>query len=263
MPFPMLYPILSFFVASAWVSLATIITERYGTKKGGVITTLPSALVVALFFIGIQEGADFAAETAIVVPAEMGINAIFLAVFITLIKHGLPKALTGAMAAWFLLSFSLLLLLEPLLIVTLGIYSLCVVSMIIWLRKRHRYRAQPGKKVYYAKKEIMARGLFAGILIALAIFLANIGGPVLGGIFSVFPAIFTSTMVILYLKQGPEFTGATGSTMVLGSVNVVFYSVLVSYSYPWLGVINGTIVSLVLGYLWAFGLFTIITRNGC
>ena len=42
---------LSIIIGGAWIALATVLAEKFGTKLGGVIAGLPSMTAAALFFI--------------------------------------------------------------------------------------------------------------------------------------------------------------------------------------------------------------------
>ncbi len=256
----MLSLVLSFALAALWVSVATVVTERLGTKVGGVVTTLPSTLVVALYFMAVEEGADFASETALVVPAELGVNVVFIAIFVAASGRGLVGGLAAAYAGWLVMSAAVFFLDVRTLVPSLAIYAVCVIGSSLWLRARHPYAAQKGKAIRYTPGEIAFRGLFAGVMIALSVFLASVSGPVMGGIMSVFPAIFTSTMVILYLRQGRDFTGAAGRTMIFGAVNTTFFAVLASYTLPLYGTETGIVLSLAISYVWSFGIYQILKR---
>jgi hypothetical protein len=258
--YPQVYAILlSFILASAWVSVSTIIAERYGTRTGGLVTTLPSTLIVAMYYMA-QNGIGTATQAVIVVPAEMGINTVFLATFIAISSRGLPKALGVGIAAWFALSALVFLYLPDNLLISILVFLALASGTTIFLKKKHSFQQQDGKSIHYTFNEVAFRGLFAGGVIAFSVFLASASGPTVGGIFSVFPAIFTSTMAILYLRQGREFTGAAGSTMVLGSVNVVFYACAVYYSFPMMGAVLGTIFCVISSYLWSAIVFLGVTN---
>ncbi len=222
--------------------------------------TLPSTLIVALFFMGLDNSTSFASRAAAMVPAEMGINAIFLVVFIMTIKRGLPVAMTSAMGVWFVLSSILYLFMPESLPLSILILALLVAFSIVALSRMSGLGQKPGSAVKYGPKELAFRGLFAGLMLAISIMLATSFGPVMGGIFSVFPAVFTSTMVILYLRQGVEFTGATGRTMVIGSINVAGYAVLVHFIYPAYGLWTGTLLAVVLAYVWSYCVYKTVER---
>jgi len=90
--------------------------------------------------------------------------------------------------------------------------------------------------------KIIFRGLLAGTIISIAVFLSNTGA-VLSGIFSVFPAIFLSTMLISLREHGPNFVGGIAKSMIFGSQSVMIYAVAVYFFYPLYGVILGSIFS--------------------
>jgi hypothetical protein len=70
---------------------------------------------------------------------------------------------------------------------------------------------------------------------------------VLGGIAAAFPAVFTSTLIILYRSKGTEFYRAMTKPLVFsGILTIIPFCVAVRYLYPVLGVWLGTLVSYVL-----------------
>jgi len=256
----MLSVVLSFVITALWVTIATVITERLGTKVGAVLTTLPSSAVVAFWFIAAEQGTDFASQAAVIAPAEMGVNVIFLGVFVAMSGRGLPTALAASLGGWTILSAILYLADIGNLFVSWAIFLALIAGTTIWLRSSHRFSQQPGRHIQYTVGELVFRGLFAGLMISLSVVGAAVGGPVVAGILSVFPAIFTSTMVILYLKQGREFTGAVGTIMVVSSSNVVVYATMVHFAYPEVGMMWGTLAALAVSYVWSAGMYLAVMR---
>ena len=105
-----LFQILIPFILSGFVViLITVIAERFGTKVGGIFGTLPSTLVIALIFIAVNRGTDFASEAAVVIPAELGINVIFLLVFALLVHRSISLAWVATFTIWGFLSSMLVL----------------------------------------------------------------------------------------------------------------------------------------------------------
>jgi hypothetical protein len=256
----MLSVVLSFVITAVWVTVATVVTERMGTKVGAVVTTLPSSAVVAFWFIAVEQGADFASQTAVVIPAEMGINVVFLGIFVAMSRRGLPVALAASLGGWTALSTVLYLSDIGNLFVSWAVFLALIAGTTVWLRSSHRFSQQPGKVLHYTMGELTFRGLFAGLMISASVVGAAMGGPVVAGILSVFPAIFTSTMVILYLRQGREFTGAVGTIMVVSSTNVVVYTTVVHFAYPGMGLVWGTMIALAISYAWSAGMYLAVMR---
>jgi hypothetical protein len=256
----MLSVVLSFVITVLWVTVATVIAERWGTKVGAVVTTLPSSAVVAFWFIAAEQGADFAARAAVVIPAEMGINVVFLGLFVALSSRGLPVALAGALGGWTVLSALLYASGIDDLLLSWLVFVAMMAAVTAWLRVSHRFSQQPGRHMTYTAGELAFRGVFAGLMISVSVVGAAVAGPVVAGILTIFPAIFTSTMVILYLRQGRDFSGAVGTIMVVSSTNVVVFTTVVHYAYPAVGVPGGTLMALAVSYAWSFGMYLAVMR---
>jgi len=255
MEYSLLYHTIIPFVLSALVVvLVTIIAEKYGTKTGGVIGTLPSTIIIAFLFIAIDKGTTFAAESVVIVPAEMGLNLIFLLIFALLASKKILTALSGALATWTVLTILVYFTSLSSIIISLTIYGICFFISFFILDKQRNIISQETIKVHYTPLKLLGRSLIAGIVIATAVSVSNIG-VTLSGIFSVFPAIFLSTMLISLREHGPQFTGAMAKGMIYGSPSVVSYSVGIHFLYPSIGILLGTLVAFLIGLLVTFLLF--------
>ncbi|HEX9090722.1 MAG TPA: DUF3147 family protein, partial [Anaerolineales bacterium] len=245
---------LSFIVGSLWVTLTTLSAERFGSKVGGLLGGLPSTVVIALLFIGLTQSPMEAAQTTTVMPLAQGLNGLFLLTFMLFIPRGLFAGLVSAMLAWSLQSTLLYLLnIDFFWVSVLGWLALllfCSVVVMKWMKVPAIDRIQ----VSYPPRQIIWRALFGGAVIALAVLMGKLGGPLIGGIFGSFPAMFLSTLVITYKTGAASFSRAVGKSMLIsGLINVPIYEILVRYLYPPLGLSAGTVIALacsfVTGYL--------------
>jgi Protein of unknown function (DUF3147). len=73
---------LSFFIAGFWIAFATVLGERLGSHKAGLIANLPSNILISMLFMGITRGPEYAAAATAGVPMGMMVDSVFLAVFI-------------------------------------------------------------------------------------------------------------------------------------------------------------------------------------
>lgn len=235
-------------MASSIVIAITIIAERYGTKVGGIIGTLPSTIVIAFLFIAFNRNVDFASESITVVPAEMGINIIFLFTFAILVDHHHRLAIMISILIWSILSSILFLLEIKNIVVSLLFYAVIMGSAFLYLERFRKIKSSGRVSITYTPLRIVSRGLFAGMMIAIAVALANIG-EILSGIFSVFPAIFLSTMIIFLNEHGSHFAGGMGKSMILGTPSVVSYAISVHFFYPIFNIVWGTILSYCIALL--------------
>jgi uncharacterized membrane protein (GlpM family) len=255
MDYSILYhSIIPFALSALVVVLVTIIAEKYGTKTGGVIGTLPSTIIIAFLFIALDKGVWFAAESVAIVPAEMGINLVFLLLFTLLSERKIPVALAGSLLGWTILTIILIYTNVTSIIVSLALFLICFFITFIILDKKKKITAQTTIKVHYTPLKLLSRSLIAGTVIAIAVTFSNIG-VILSGIFSVFPAIFLSTMLISLKEHGSQFTGAMAKGMIYGSPSVVSYSVSIYFLYPSTGILLGTISAFLIALVITLMLF--------
>jgi len=252
--------ILSFLVGGLWVTAFSIVAERRGTKLGGLLGTLPSTLVVALLFIGFNDGPAYAASVVPVIPAVMGVNAMFLFLYIKFLRYGTVVAPLAALGCWALMSLPLVIFDIDEIWLTIPIFAGLTMLSYYLLEHLHHIPEQRKGRLKYTRLQLASRGVLAGAVIAFAVVMAHFGGPLLGGLFSVFPALFLSTMLLFSRQHGPDFAAAMGKTMAVGGVNVVTYGVACHFLYPVWGLAVGTVAAYLISLIGAVVSFQWIKR---
>ncbi|MFH1276549.1 MAG: DUF3147 family protein [Candidatus Woesearchaeota archaeon] len=246
--------ILTFIVGGIWVNLGIVLAERYGTKIGGVIIGLPSTVAVTLFFIGWTQSVLFASQSTTIIPIIMGVSGLFVVIYILLAKRGFLLAIISALMFWLLFSLILVKInFNNLLYSIIGLIILMFISYFI-LETKSKVKSEGKQLIKYTAWQLAFRSILGGSIMVLGVFLAKVGGPLIGGAFAAFPAMFLSTIIISHFSHGKNFSAAIMKTMVVsGSVNISAYAIAVRYFYPMFGLILGTIfsflVSFVTGYL--------------
>ncbi len=253
--------IIPFTLSALIVVMITVIAERYGTKVGGIIGTLPSTIVIAFIFISLNRGLIFASQSAVVVPAEMGINILFLFFFTMLVKRSLLIAACISLLLWFLMSFILYLTDLDNIYLSITVFGLLLFFSFVSLEKFLKVKSAGSVKVKYTPRKIVLRGILAGVVITVSVLLSNVGA-VISGIFSVFPAIFLSTMLISAHEHGPEFVGGMAKAMIIGTLSTTSYAVAISFLYPMVDIIWGTIIAYSISVVFTFILILIRGKIG-
>jgi hypothetical protein len=234
-------------VFAALVAIAvTMIIEKLGGKLGGLIGTLPTTIVPAS--IGIYAEAEDFEMAMWAVPVGMAVNVLFLWSWrwlpsVTKGPGRLLKVLFASLGIWLIAATGAVFLLNKtaasLEVVALGT-TLSIASVGIWACKRNP--PSPSKTRQVSLLALLSRGLFAGTAIAIAVLLSK-HNPLIAGLASVFPAIFLTTMVSLWLGQGEAFQASAVGPMMLGSTAVALYALIATYSFPAWGIILGTSVA--------------------
>lgn len=224
----------------------TVAVERLGGLMGGLIGTLPSTIVPAA--IGIHANASpgsFKLAMYAVAPG-MFVSALFLLVWATLPPRlsakrlGVRLAITVAcsLTLWFLGAFAVAVLLRER--VTFGVAIASAVALVVvGLLATARSRGTPRARRRVGAAVLIARGVAASLAIGVAVVIAARGGDVAAGIASVFPSIFLTTMVALWLAHGEAVPGGAVGPMMVGSTSVAAYAMAAAWAIPSFGVAVG------------------------
>lgn len=247
---------LAFIVGSTMVTLATVAAERLGSRIGGLIGGIPSAVAISLFFIGYTQTPQLASEATSTIPFTMGINGLFLVVYVGLARWGAWIAMVGALLFWVALAFLVIFLNFSDFLFSLLFFVLSLVGSYLILEKRYHLPSTEKILMRYTPFQILSRAFFSGSIISGAVYLSRVGGPVWGGIMAPFPTIYISTLVIMAKSKGVEFSRRiTKPLLVSAMVNVVVYSTAVRYFYLLFGLALGTVLALGIAAVSTYGIY--------
>ncbi|HLP61129.1 MAG TPA: DUF3147 family protein [Candidatus Deferrimicrobium sp.] len=252
--------IVSFVIAGLWIGGFTLLAERLGSKKGGLLANLPSTILIALVFVALVQDARFAARATGAVPIGMLIDTLFLFVFILTVKSGLVKAVFFSLSTWVVLAYLAQKIHSTNIAVNILFYFIITAAAYIWLEYVVHIPAQEKSRKKYTPGAFFIRVLFAGSVVAGTTIISSFAGTYWVGLFSTFPAVMLSSMVILTLNQGANFARATGKIMILSSTNIIIYALGVSLTYPTIGIVFGTIVSFAMAFLWVMLLHPLVQK---
>ena len=240
--------VLPFILSALIVIIIMFIAEKYGSKVGGILGTLPSTIVIAFIFIALNQDIYFAAKSAAVVPAELGINIIFLLIFVLYVEKSMYLAFLYSLSGWTLLSSIIFFINLDNIFYSVIIYVTALIFSIFILEYIKKIPSSGNVIVHYTPIKIAFRGIVAGIFISIAVILSNIGTTI-SGIFSVFPAIITSTMYISVREHGPIFASGIAKSMILGISSVAVYSTMLHFLLPIFDIIYSTIIAYIISII--------------
>jgi hypothetical protein len=252
---------LSFIVGSLWITMGTVLAERYGTKIGGLVAGLPSTILISLFFIAWTQSTGVAVEATTIVPIIGGINCLFIVTYIVLLKVNFWLALSGALLIWSFLSYGLVFITFNNFLFSLIAYIFLVLISYHLVEKKLKVKSEPRKQIRYTSSIMVFRGLFSGFIIMLAVVMTKTGGPLLGGMFAMFPAMFIGTLFITYFSHGASFSAAVMKASILGAISVVIYGIVVRYTYLPFGLWVGTIISIMISFGSSFFIHRFLTKK--
>ncbi|MFZ9889088.1 MAG: hypothetical protein ACO3JL_16450 [Myxococcota bacterium] len=245
-------PYLSALFAGAVAVSVTVAIERFGGRTGGLLGTLPTTIVpAAIGFHGVSQDEASFVVALYATPPGMLLNAGFLACWLWLprvFRRGASHARLLAVAVTSLALWSaaalVLVAFLPTLRDTVVAPLLCTFALVaLGVLALRRAPPATGALRRISASTLVARGALAATAIGASVALARTGNPTLAGVAAVFPAIFLTTMVSLWLSHGETMpTGAAGP-MMLGSTSVAAYALFASELMPALGTLLGASLS--------------------
>ena len=218
--------LISAVVAGIAAILVTVSIEKWGGLHGGVLATVPSTIVPAAVGIWLAAGTvdEFQAAMGIV-PIGLILNAGFLYLW-----RGVPPLISQWKFGLSIQVFNILTNagMAPL---TIGCLAL-VIGLVVGFAATTQHRPTPRGQNKVSFLTLLMRGVAAAASIGIAVWLAGLGNPLASGIMSIFPAIFTTSMVALWLAQGEAVPAGAIGPMMFGAQSVSLFALIVAICYP-------------------------------
>jgi len=245
----------------------TLIVEKFGGMIGGALGASPTTIIPISIGMYLQSPSSFEFKMGLfTVAVGMLMNSGFLFIW-KMVPNYIPQryssnqsllmVLVISLGSWFIVALGaasfiqfVILKLESSLYIMLGFTILCivlhvVVGLSVVLFTHHTF---PKVKNTPTRSVIFLRGLFTVLVSFIAIMLSSYSG-VVSGMASIFPAIFSTTMVSLWLTHGPELVQGTACAMMFGGVSVSVYALLFATLVPLVTVIPAVIASYIAAVL--------------
>lgn len=198
--FPLLVLLVKMGSAATLVVVASLVAERSGPFIAAMIATLPISAGPALLFLALDHGDAFLSGAALGSMATNILNGVFCLVYAALAQRlGTALSLGLALLFWFAVA-ALARDFHPAFAAT-GIATAVAYAVLIPLCRPFAAAPmpRPGLRSRYA---IPARAAAVAALVGLLSAVSALIGPVLSGVFAVFPIVLSSLIAILQPRVG-------------------------------------------------------------
>jgi hypothetical protein len=192
-------------ITAAFVVSASVIAERSGPAIGALVATLPISAGPSYVFLALDHDASFIAQGTL---ASLPINAatIFLSLIYVVLaqRYNAWVSCGAAVAVWTALALTAQTVHWSLaggLLANAIAFSICLP---ILRHFRHVKMPLITRRWY----DIPLRASLVATLVAIVVTLSRWVGPLISGMLAVFPAVFTSMMLILHPRIGGPATAA-------------------------------------------------------
>lgn len=245
----------SFLAGGCAIAFLTFLAERAPSRIAGVIVSFPVAMVIGLFFVGWTLSPEAVAEVWPVIPIAEGITLMFVVVYVYIALLPLPKCLSivvsflCATCVWLALTIPLAVTqFSDLAISFLGFCILVLVAY-YFLTIRPQHKEESASILTYTAAQKIGRAIFVGCLMMLIVFISKTLGSFWGGIFSVFPAAYSSTLLILHWQYDAHFLFRMCKMIPIGSLPILVYGFAAAHTFPLYGIVLGTVIAYLISAL--------------
>ncbi len=225
----------------------SLVAERLSARLAGVLAGFPHGIAIVLYFIGVEQGVDFAVRAAGFATAGLGANVVLAYAYARLSARlgsgaaAVLGAALGAVAAFLLIATGLRLIAPgPLLSIAL---TLLAIGSVRWLLRGSGLAAQ-GKKPRPGLGELLGRAVLAGGIVVLITGIAALVGPDWAGLFAGFPVVTFPLLVILHARHGPGPVGMVVRHYPFGILSLLVFTVSVRWAFGAFGMGLGTLIGL-------------------
>jgi len=244
-------------VAAAFVVTASFITERSGPAIGALVATLPISAGPSYAFLALDHDAAFIAQGAL---TSLPINAATITLVMVYVllaqRHNLAVSFLSAAAAWIAIASFIASVHWSIwggLLLNAIAFAICTPLM---QHYRHAKMPPVARRWY----DVPFRASLVAVLVATVVTLSGRVGPSISGILALFPAVFSSMMLILHPRIGGKATAAVIANSAWGLMGFGLAFVVLHFGAAYLGSAAGLSLALATCVIWNLMLWQIGRR---
>ena len=239
-------------VAAAFVVIASMITERSGPAIGALIATLPVSAGPSYIFLALDHDDTFIAQSALASLPMNAATVLMSLVFVSLVQRsGLLMSLAAGFCMW--LAGAILVRAFDWSLVGGILFNAAAFALCLPLVQRFRVAKMP--LVTSRWYDIPLRAALVATLVAVVVTLSNIVGPRISGVIALFPAVFTSLILILTPRIGGTATAAVLANGQWGLIGFGLAIVIMHLAAQPLGRAAALSLALAMCVTWNLGLW--------
>lgn len=238
----------SFIVGGGVVALLSFIAEKANKKIAGIILAFPTTVALGFFFLGWTLSPEAVAGVVPATLIPLGLSVLFVAVYgyvaeqaAKFIKNKIWQISISffvSIGFWFALAVPVVVLEINRLAIGVAGYTLFVLLAHLLLQRKNYEK--PVTLTYTLGQKI-GRAIFVGSIVFLGVLLGKVLSPFWGGMFAMFPAAFSSLLMILHWYYDPKSLFPTMQKVAIGSLSLFAYAITTMFAFPNYGLIIGTL----------------------
>lgn len=233
----------------------SLIAERVSTGLAGVLAGFPHGVAIVLYFIGLEQGADFAAQASLYTVGGIAANVVLLYSYYLLcfkLSWNNPLIVAiGSILAFLSAAFLMQFIANNQIMAVIVTVSIIALSALLLRQAKDISIKNPVK---ISQKDILFRALLAASIVLIITELADIVGPNWAGLLAGFPVVALPLILIIHYKYGKQPLSSMIKNYPFGLLSLVVYVVTVSFAFPAFGINIGTLIGLFSALVYLAGM---------
>lgn len=224
----------------------SLVAEHVSPRVAGILSGYPLGTAIALFFIGIENGAQFAADSAVYTLSGFAASLVLVWAYqlSAVLKGRLQVLLCAICGVSAFLVTSTILAQSDLGLLGGLVFTLSVILFFGWLF-RHIPDHVVTDRIRFSYAVVAFRAGMAAAIVLLVTGIARWVGPEWAGVLSAFPITLFPFLLIIHLTYGLNQVLTIIKHYPMGLGALVTYAVTVSQTYALWGVGVGTLVGFL------------------
>lgn len=246
-------------LSSIMVIGITVVAEKGNPRLAGVLMGFPLGAGLALLFLGIEQGVDFAAHSALwSIPGVLAMLAFCLGYSVAgRFSSGNSIAtialctLTG-LICYFLGTLTLQRFLPNSTEARIIVLLVFIPIFAYLLKCKKSVTIEKPVKAQGNLLILINRAAFASLIIIAITGIAQSVGPTWSGLFATFPTAILPSTLILHRQHGSELVPTIFQETTFGMFAIVVFAIGVHFFFPSFGVIIGAILAYGVAFIYLF-----------
>ena len=239
----------------------SLIAEHASARLAGILAGCPHGIAIVLYFIGVEQGTEFAARASIYAIGGLAANVLLAYAYFRLGRrrgrNGFLLASVGSIVTFLCCAFILRRLrLDPIMASVLAIAVILLVGAL--LRRVENIRNDRTIRIGHA--DVLLRATLATAIVLAITALADVIGSDWSGLLAGFPVVTFPLLLIIHIRHGSEPVATIIKNYPFGLMSLVVFTVTVSFAYPAFGMNLGTLAGFVAAAIYLVGI-SAVKRN--
>ena len=239
----------------ALVLALSLVAEYVSPRAAGMLAGYPLGAAIALFFVGLEIGPEYAGHSAVYTMMGLVATQAFVYCYfkanLVFENYCIPLSSAAAMGGYAIVVW-LLHLIPRNTILAICIPIASIFAFVHLFKEIQNVGIR--QRVKLSKRVLLFRAVLAAVTILVITGIARSVGSAWTGLFSAFPITLFPLILIVHITYDMEHVHTIIKNFPLGLGSLIAYSLTVSLAYPRMGIYVGTLLGFTVAtaYLLAF-----------